>query len=195
MENNKNVTDKESALLQATLDLVIENGFHDAPMSKIAKLAGVSVGTIYLYFKSKQDLVNKLYLIVKGDFAEKIFEGFTPDGEVETLFKTIWYNIANYKFNNYKEARFLSLCDNTPMIEEHIRQKGLQHLKPLLLLWERGIKEGAVKNISPYLLYAYTVYPINFLIYVNQMGEYNADKKQLDDAFFITWEGIRNKKH
>lgn len=195
MENNKNVTDKESALLQATLDLVIENGFHDAPMSKIAKLAGVSVGTIYLYFKSKQDLVNKLYLIVKGNFAEKIFEGFTADGEVETLFKTIWYNIANYKFNNYKEARFLSLCDNTPMIEEHIRQKGLQHLKPLLLLWERGIKEGVVKNISPYLLYAYTVYPINFLIYVNQMGEYNADKKQLDDAFFITWEGIRNKKH
>ena len=191
MDDNKKITDKESALLQATLDLVIENGFHDAPMSKIAKLAGVSVGTIYIYFKSKQELVNKLYLIVKGDFAQKIFEGYTGNGPVEDLFKTIWYNIANYKLNYYKEARFLSLCDNAPMIDEDVRQKGLQHLNPLLSLWERGIKEELVKNLSPYLLYAYTMYPLNFLIYVNQNGEFKVDKKQIDDAFAITWEGIK----
>ncbi len=191
MDDNKKITDKESALLQATLDLVIENGFHDAPMSKIAKLAGVSVGTIYIYFKSKQELVNKLYLIVKGEFAQKIFEGYSEDGRVEDLFKTIWYNIANYKFDYYKEARFLSLCDNAPMIDEDVRQKGLQHLNPLLKLWERGIKERLVKNLSPYLLYAYTMYPLNFLIYVNQSGEFKVDKKQMDEAFNITWKGIK----
>ena len=49
------VSDKYTALLQATLTLVNNHGFHDTPMSKIAKLAGVSPATIYLYFENKQD--------------------------------------------------------------------------------------------------------------------------------------------
>lgn len=193
MENNKTkMSDKESALLQATLDLVIENGFHDAPMSQIAKLAAVSVGTIYVYFKSKQELINKLYLTIKEDFAAKIFDGYTAEGSVEDVFKKVWYNIAEYKFSYYKESRFLSLCDNAPMIDEDIRQKGLQHLKPLLQLWERGVEEKVIKNVSPFLLYAYTIYPLNFLIYINNIGEFSIDKKQLDNAFYITWQGIKN---
>lgn len=182
---------KESALLRATLDLVIENGFHDAPMSKIAKMANVSVGTIYIYFENKQDLVNKLYLILKRDFAKKIFTGYTETNTIEESFKTIWQQIAHYKFSFYKEARFLSLCDNAPMVDEEVKQKGLMHLKPLLELWQKGIDAHVIKDLSPYLLYAYTIYPLNFLIYMNNVGEFRVDTKQLDKAFSITWQGIK----
>ena len=57
---------KRKALLNATLNLVNNNGFHDAPMSKIAKIAEVSPATIYIYFENKQDLINQLYLEIKA---------------------------------------------------------------------------------------------------------------------------------
>ncbi|MDX1365805.1 MAG: TetR/AcrR family transcriptional regulator, partial [Arenibacter latericius] len=60
--------DKRNALMEATISLVNNNGFHAAPMSKIAKMANVSPATIYLYFENKQDLVNKVYLEVKSLF-------------------------------------------------------------------------------------------------------------------------------
>ena len=47
--------EKRIALLNATLSLVINKGFHDAPMSKIAKLAEVSPATIYIYFENKHN--------------------------------------------------------------------------------------------------------------------------------------------
>ena len=50
---------KRKSLLNATLKLVNNNGFHDAPMSKIAKMAAVSPATIYIYFENKQDLINQ----------------------------------------------------------------------------------------------------------------------------------------
>ena len=51
--------DKRNSLIQATIELVNNDGFHATPMSKIAKMVNVSPATIYLYFDNKQDLVNK----------------------------------------------------------------------------------------------------------------------------------------
>jgi len=41
--------DKEEAILEAMLDLVGEHGFHNAPMSLLAKRSGASVDVIYHY--------------------------------------------------------------------------------------------------------------------------------------------------
>ena len=140
------VSDKYTALLQATLTLVNNHGFHDTPMSKIAKLAGVSPATIYLYFENKQDLINKLYLEVKASFCSYALQGYSSELPVKKGFEVIWHNIAEYKLNKVEEAMFLSQCDNTPMIDEVSVQEGLKHLQPLLDLWERGINEGIIKS-------------------------------------------------
>ena len=58
--------DKREAILQATLELVAENGFHDAPCSLIALRAGVAAGTIYRYFESKEALIQELYTVLEG---------------------------------------------------------------------------------------------------------------------------------
>ena len=65
---------KRKALVDATIQLVNEDGFHNAPMSKIAKMASVSPATIYLYFENKQDLINKVFIEVKEIFTRYIFE-------------------------------------------------------------------------------------------------------------------------
>ena len=187
----ENVSDKYTALLQATLTLVNNHGFHDTPMSKIAKLAGVSPATIYLYFENKQDLINKLYLEVKASFCSYALQGYSSELPVKKGFEVIWYNIAEYKMNKVEEAMFLSQCDNTPMIDEVSVQEGLKHLQPLLDLWERGKKEGIIKSISPYLLYAYTVYPLSFLLAMHVKGICKVTEVDRLEAFQAAWDSIK----
>lgn len=191
MATKEKIIDKKNALLNATLTLVNNHGFHNAPMSKIAKLAGVAPATIYLYFENKQDLINSLYLEVKASFSRCAFEGYQESIPVKKGFEIIWYNIANYKLNQISEARFLSQCDNTPMIDDDISEEGLKHLQPLLDLWERGQKEEIIKPLSNYILYAYSIYPLSFLLAIQEKNFYRLDESIKTKTFQSAWDAIK----
>jgi len=182
--------DKREALVKATIHLVNNNGFHAAPMSKIAKMAGVSPATIYLYFQNKQDLVNQVYIEVKKAFTTNAFKDYDASLSVEKGFEIIWKGIADFKLNEAEEALFLSQCDSSPIMDEESRQEGIKHLQPLLDLWERGQKEGIIKLISPYLLYAYTIYPLSFLMTMKQRGIIELSEEQIEEAYKAAWNSI-----
>lgn len=182
---------KREALVRATIKLVNSHGFHAAPMSKIAKLAAVSPGTIYLYFESKQDLVNKVYIDVKTAFSEFAFKDYDEKVSVEKGFEKIWKSIAVFKLKEVEKAMFLSQCDNTPIIDDSSRQEGLKHLQPLLNLWELGKKEGLIKPVSPYMLYAFSIYPVAFLMNMQQQGLYKLTPEHIDEAYKMAWNSIK----
>ncbi len=183
--------DKRAALLSATLTLINDGGIQGASMSKVAKMANVSPATIYLYFENKQDLVNQLYLEIKASFCKHAFKGYNKNMPIKKSFELIWYNISNFKLNMVEEAAFLAQCDNTPMIDETSRQEGLKHLQPLLDLWSKGQQEGIIKNISPYLLYAYTIYPMAFLMNAKTRAHCKLNDIALKEAFQAAWDSIK----
>jgi AcrR family transcriptional regulator len=183
--------DKRTALLKATLTLVNNGGIQGASMAKIAKIAAVSPATIYLFFQSKQDLVSQLYLMVKSSFAEAALSEYNPQESVEVRFKKIWFNMAHYKLTHQEESSFLSQCDNTPMIDEITRQEGLQFLTPLFDLWVKGKEDGMLKDISLYLMYAYSIYPMAFLMNMKNRGLCPLDEKILQESFEAAWDSIK----
>jgi AcrR family transcriptional regulator len=183
--------DKRNALVKATIELVNNNGFHATPMSKIAKMANVSPATIYLYFENKQDLVNQTYIDVKAIYTKYAFETYTDCMPVEEGFKLIWNRIADFKLNECENAMFLAQCDNTPIIDESSRQEGIKHLQPLLDLWTRGKNEGIIKPMSDYLLYAYSINPLSFLMMSEKRGAFKLDKTHLEEAYQSAWNSIK----
>ena len=56
---------KQDALFEATVKLVNEIGFAASSVSKIAKEAGVSPATLYVYYKNKEDLLVSTYIEIK----------------------------------------------------------------------------------------------------------------------------------
>lgn len=183
--------DKRNALIEATIELVNNDGFHATPMSKIAKMANVSPATIYLYFDNKQDLVNKTYIEVKARYTSYAFETYKETMPVEIGFEVIWKRIADFKLKEGANAMFLAQCDNTPIIDEASRQEGIKHLQPLLDLWARGKKEDIIKPISDYLLYAYAINPLSFLMMAQSRGSFQLNKKHLEDAYLAAWNSIK----
>lgn len=63
---------KYRQIIDAAVIVIAEYGYHQAQVSKIAKQAGVADGTIYLYFKNKEDILISLFEEKMGEFVEKI---------------------------------------------------------------------------------------------------------------------------
>ena len=89
------VEDKRTAILEATLRLISQYGFHGTAMSKVAKEAGVSAGIIYHYFASKDALIDELYRTLKRRSSQAMLAGFDADRlerDVRAIFaRDGWY--------------------------------------------------------------------------------------------------------
>jgi TetR/AcrR family fatty acid metabolism transcriptional regulator len=65
---------KYKQIVDAAVIVIAENGYHQAQVSKIAKQAGVADGTIYLYFKNKEDILISVFQDKMGLFVSKLEE-------------------------------------------------------------------------------------------------------------------------
>ncbi len=63
---------KYKQIIDAAVIVIAENGYHQAQVSKIAKQAGVADGTIYLYFKNKEDILISVFQDKMGLFVSKL---------------------------------------------------------------------------------------------------------------------------
>src|SRR6476646_2192375 len=52
---------KRDAILRAAIDVFAERGFFNAQVADVARAAGVAAGTVYLYFKGKDDLLVSIF--------------------------------------------------------------------------------------------------------------------------------------
>ena len=71
---------RPAELLDAALQLFVEKGFAATRSEEVARLAGVSKGTLYLYFPSKEEL---LKAVIQQFLAERIAEGARRADEFE----------------------------------------------------------------------------------------------------------------
>ncbi|WP_413363021.1 TetR/AcrR family transcriptional regulator [Lysinibacillus sp. 3P01SB] len=69
MKRNK---PKYKQIIDAAVIAIAENGYHQAQVSKIAKQAGVADGTIYLYFKNKEDILISVFQEKMGVFVDNL---------------------------------------------------------------------------------------------------------------------------
>jgi len=56
------VDDKREAILNAASEVFATEGFHNTKLSKVSEIAGIGTGTVYLYFKSKEAILEELFI-------------------------------------------------------------------------------------------------------------------------------------
>lgn len=80
---------KRQAILDAALEVCAKRGIADAPTSAISKAAGVAEGTLFTYFRTKEELMHELYLELRQIFSRQLSD--FPDGkDPHTRMRYIW---------------------------------------------------------------------------------------------------------
>src|SRR5260370_9998452 len=70
--------------------LFAEGDITAAPTSEISKQAGVAEGTLFTYFKTKDDLINALYREIKLELADAMMSDFPRKKKVRTRLQHVW---------------------------------------------------------------------------------------------------------
>ena len=76
---------KRGQILNGARQVFLAHGFDGASMGEIAKVAGVSKGTLYVYFDSKEALFEALTLEEKKGLAEVLFKLDSEDPDVKAV--------------------------------------------------------------------------------------------------------------
>ena len=185
------MTDKRTDILNATLELISEHGFHGTPMSKIADEAGVGAGTIYRYFDSKETLINELFLDVKHDISQAMLAGFSPDGRTEDIFRQVWLNTFNYCVQNPYKMVFLEQYHNSPFQTPESEAATLELLAPIVSVFQAAVENGEIKKIPFEMLstFVYDVTVAHAKRHIN--GVLVMDDDNLDLAMQACWDAVR----
>jgi AcrR family transcriptional regulator len=181
---------KEIALFEAALDLVMHEGLSGLKMSDLAKAAGVAIGTTYVYFKDKYELINALYAYVQRRGTAVTMEGYDPAGPVETCVQHLWMGYMRSALVRPKDAVFLDQYRRSPFLDKTTLEQN-QAFDPVRKLLLRGMQEGALKNVNVDLMIAQLSAPMNRFAVVNHNGLLPMTDEAVQDAYRMAWDSIR----
>ena len=98
--------DRRNAILSATTEVVAERGV-GASTSAIAGVAGVGEGSLFTYFKSKDELLNVLYREIKLDMANAMMSGFPRRLSVRHRLQHVCNGYVDWGVQNPSQNRAL----------------------------------------------------------------------------------------
>jgi len=183
---------KNDAIFNATIDLLNEIGFSDISMSKIAKRAGVSPSTLYVYFENKDDMLKKTYLYVKNKMLESL-EGILDGGmEVEETVALLMRTLLVYLLENRSYFLFAEQFDNSPLLSKLCLKNEADSLMSVYYNYvDRAKAGGVLKQMDTALLMAYCYYPVAFLAKESMAGNESTARALIDQAIELSWQAIK----
>ncbi len=84
--------DKQKTVKDNAIAMIGQGGLENFSINKLAKLSKVSVATIYIYYKDKDDLIFQLATEQGEDLAELILRDFNPEMSFEQGLRQQWIN-------------------------------------------------------------------------------------------------------
>ena len=182
---------KIEVIYQATLQLTQEVGIAGITVAKIAKQANLATGTVYIYFKNKEELINQLYLHLKHQTAQDLFQGVDLQEPFKVCFKKLWTNALQNKLQHFKESVFMEQYYHSPYITAETRQTVTSQMLPFMELLERGKQELVIKPIDNTLLVAITHGFIRQLSYAHLEHKLVLSQDIIETAFQMNWDALR----
>jgi len=98
---------KRDDILKASLKLFNERGFVHTPTSLIAKEANVATGTLFHHFKSKEELINTLFLSIIEELAGTLNDCIDSRASLKEQFHTLWVNDIKWGMEHREKFSFL----------------------------------------------------------------------------------------
>lgn len=107
-------TDKEKLVIEKAIEQIVEEGFQGFSMNKLAKACSISVGTLYIYYADKDDLIQKIGATSALKFFKSTIKDFSPEMSFEEGLWKQWENRANFTMKYPKEVAFFEIVKHSP---------------------------------------------------------------------------------
>jgi AcrR family transcriptional regulator len=113
---------KRTAILRAAVREIAQAGL-GAPTAKIASRAGVAAGTLFTYFPTKEQLLNELYLELKGEAYARLNAKFPGKGSLEHRAQHIWSSYLDWALEFPGKRKVSAQLNVSDVITPETREK------------------------------------------------------------------------
>lgn len=183
--------DKKLKIFNATIEVVAKRGFHNTPMALIAEKANVGAGTIYRYFKNKDELLNELHKYEMKNLFKAISKNDSANLPIRERFENMWINTLKYSLNHLNEVQFLRQYFESPYYSSEMKENIFEIVKPLHDFFELAIKNQIIKEMPDEILFLLTFEAAVHLA-LKQLKEFIAiDDKVINLTFNACWDAIK----
>jgi TetR/AcrR family fatty acid metabolism transcriptional regulator len=148
IRTKEKINDKYNRILEAAVKVFAEQGFFQSTVSQIAREAGVADGTIYLYFKNKDDILVQFFSYkTRQVFARFSEEVDGADNAVDKLRNLIRRHLE--EFQNDRNMAIVYRAEthqNSRLVEAQIKEMSEMYLDIVSEIVEQGQEEGVIRR-------------------------------------------------
>lgn len=188
---------KEDIIKIKALELIVKEGFDGLSMHKLAKAADVSVGSIYTYFKDREDLILRIGAEEEQKMLEATLEGFEQDMAFDIGLKIQWYNRAKYFLENPKQMHFLEQLRYSKYAEQLSITAKSEFIKKMSRFTKKAIADKQLVQLPIEVYWSLAFAPLYQLVkfHINKIGLHNTiftlDKNILEQTINIVLKGLK----
>ena len=184
---------KAAQIRAATLKLVAAKGLSSLTMADIGKEAGVGMGTLYVYFSSKEEIILTLFKELKVANTARIYAKLQPELSFEENLMKLYEGYLYNRLMHYNEHFFIDQCANLPFLDDEARQLEASAFDGVFKLLDMGKAQGLVQDIDNAVLTAHLMGAANELINVLRMSQQALTRAFTEQAYKLGWGGIKRQ--
>lgn len=116
---------KEQAIQEQAIEMIVKHGLDGFSMQKLAKAAGVSPATLYIYYKDRDDLITQLATKISHRLMETSLKGMHPKMSFADGLELQWKNRMEFYLKYPMDVEFIEQIRYTPTydsVKDTIRQ-------------------------------------------------------------------------
>ncbi|MBE2894622.1 TetR/AcrR family transcriptional regulator [Spirabiliibacterium falconis] len=176
-------------ILNATEKLMAEKGLHTLSMQKIASAVGISVGTIYIHFKNKDELLRDLAKYLFTRINRALSENCDAQTALYDQYRQMWWNLWHFCHEHEYVLKNIFQYKNIPGFSELVKECKVREDH-----WDRFVKAGKKQkqlcNLPAEILFSLSLESAMNLsfrqVYFNEY--YN--NELLEQVIKRTWQAI-----
>ena len=183
--------DRRTALLDAAAEVFAAHGLA-APTALVSKTAGVSEGSFFTYFKTKDDLVNELYREIRHDLAAAMVQDFPRRGSARDRLEHLFTRWVRWGVQKPAYRRSLRLITLSNVLRPEVRDGTQQLFAEADRLFEDAKSQRRLENIPPVLAHQFlkAVSEMTMDLVAAHPAQANA---LLKSAFEMLWRAYGSK--
>lgn len=185
-------TDKERLVKQKAIELIVQDGLEKFSVNKLAKACGISVATLYIYYKDKEDLIIRIAQEEGKRMAQAMIKGFDPDVSFEEGLKVQWKNRYNYMMKNRQLSRFFELLRSSNYQEPFLGSFMEDFKVSISRFMDNVVSRGEIDRMPLEVYWSIAFAPLYALIRFSNEGKGLGGKpfKMTDKALWLSFDYV-----
>jgi len=184
---------RKEQIYRSAIVLFNQNGFDKTPTSQIAKEADVAIGTLFHHFKTKEDLINSLYLQCKESMANRVFSSVEDEKTYKGKIRRLYLNFLQWGTECTDEFLFFQQFSNSVYIYEMTKEEAENKFEILNSIIKDGMEKEILKKVPlDYLLSITSSVMMSNINYFIQNRHLLKDENFVEETFNFLWNSVKN---